>query len=413
MKNILNLSKRRSKDFIWRSIQFLSRQGFTFFVLLVAAKLLTKEEFGAYNYIIAIGFLFTLIADFGISRAVTKFTAQYNTVEKERLKSIFFNAGLIIVGITLLLIIIALSFSNQIADEYGTYLKFLIPFFLFMPLSSLFDGIYTGLKKFKKLGVLNLIAAVIALPISFFLIKEERIYGAFYSLDIFYTLLFTMLALFHKNYSFRFHKEILIEVGKYSFIIGMASLGQFLYSKANTIILGKYHFISEVGYYELIDKTFVLLAIPFIIVSQIMAPKLTELSTLNKDKEVFSYFKKSLNASFLLGLLITLAVYFLFPIAIERFFPKYNTPHFFEIFYLIIFNLPFLIVSNTLAQPFIVATGNAKYSLLTIPFGILNVTLALIFISLFGFIGVVYSLLFSSITNKLVTYFLLFKKLKV
>ena len=64
------------------------------------------------------------------------------------------------------------------------------------------------------------------------------------------------------------------------------------------------------------------------------------------------------------------------------------------------------------AQPFIIATGKAKYSLLTIPFGITNIGLGILFIGYYGFIGVIYSTLITSITNKILTFYLIYNGLR-
>ncbi len=413
MNNTLNTAKKIAPDFIWRALHFASRQGINFAVMLISVKLLSPEEFGTYSYVVAFAFLFTLISDFGISRAVTKFVAQYKLTDEAKLKSVFFNSAIIIVSIVTFLIIVLLFFSDDIVGEkYADYLWLLIPFFLFVPLTSLFDGIYIGLKEFRKIGQIAVLSALIVLPTAYFLIKSHSLTGSFLSLNLFYTLFFILIALSYKYYKFKLNREMISEIGKYSLIVGVSGFGMFLYTKANTIILGKYDFIVEAGYYEFIDKIFAMITIPFIIFGQILSPKLTELVSLEKRKAVFSYFKKTSLASVGAGLAVAASLYFLFPPIIEAFLPKYDTVNFMKIFRLIIFNLPLLIVSATMAQPFLVATGEAKYSLLTIPFGALNVTLALIFINQIGFIGVVAATLISSIAGKLLTYYLIFSKFK-
>ena len=99
------------------------------------------------------------------------------------------------------------------------------------------------------------------------------------------------------------------------------------------------------------------------------------------------------------------------PIAIKTFLSEYYSTNFINMFKLLIINLPLLLITNSLSQPFIIATGAAKYSLLTIPFGVLNVVLAILLITQFGYIGAVYSILITSIISKLLTYYLVYKNL--
>ena len=255
-----------------------------------------------------------------------------------------------------------------------------------------------------------MISGTISLIITYLLVKEYKLIGAFLAIDFYYFLLFVLLVVISRNFILKFDKDIFSKIWKYSAILGIAGIGHFLYTRANTIILGKYYFFNEVGYLEIIDKAFVLLSFPFLILSQIIAPQVTELTTLRKYSVVISYFKKILVYSIPISLSITFVLWLIFPQIIEIFLPNYFTENFLSIFNLLILNLPLLLITVSLSQPFIIATGLAKYSLLILPFGILNVILSIFFISQFGFIGAVYSILITSISSKLLTYYFVYKK---
>ena len=412
MQNLFSKRNTNSKNFVWRSIQLGSRQGIMFFILFISAKLLSAEEFGVYNYLIAIAFFFTLLADFGISRAVTKFTAQYNTVDKEKIKYIFFNSALIMIGLVALFVLLILLFANVIIGENYPYIYYLIPVFIFLPLTSLFDGIYSGLLKFKTLSVISLISGLLATLSTYFLVKKLGLVGALLSLDLYYVVSFILFSSTFKLFTFKIEKTIIKDVGRYSLIIGISAVGHFLYAKGITYILGQYNFFTEVGYYEIIDKVFVMSSFPFIIYGQIIAPKITGLISVHKYEEVLLRYKKNLYQTFLLGLLVTLVLWIILPTAVELFLNNYYSRDFIMIFQLLLFHLPLVLVSGLIAQPYIIATGKAKISLLTLPFGIVNVILGILFIGLFGFIGVIYSTLITSITNKLLTFYLISRGLK-
>jgi O-antigen/teichoic acid export membrane protein len=116
VKNIFDKNIRSKapylKNFIWRALQMISRQGIGLAILLIAAKLLPTKEFGIYNYLVAFAFLFTLLADFGISRAVTKFTAEYNVKDADKVKIIFFNSGIILFSLLILFTLILFLFKG-------------------------------------------------------------------------------------------------------------------------------------------------------------------------------------------------------------------------------------------------------------------------------------------------------------
>jgi O-antigen/teichoic acid export membrane protein len=357
-----------------------------FFILIISAKILSNEQFGVYNYILA-------------------FT------NKKKVNLIFFNAGIILVFLIVIFCGVLLFFADELVGENGDYIKYLIPTFFFLPLTSLFDGIYSGLKRFKSLSIIAMISGTISLIITYILVKEFKLIGAFLAIDFYYFLLFVLLVVVSRNFILKFDRDIFSRIWKYSAILGIAGIGHFLYTRANTIILGKFYFFSEVGYLEIIDKAFVLLSFPFLILSQIIAPQVTELTIQGKYSVVISYFKKILVYSIPITLSITFILWLIFPQIIKLFLPNYFTENFLSIFNLMIFNLPLLLITISLSQPFIIATGLAKYSLLILPFGILNVILSIFFITQFGFIGAIYSILITSISSKLLTYYFVYKKL--
>ncbi|MFO7667377.1 MAG: oligosaccharide flippase family protein, partial [Desulfobacterales bacterium] len=82
--------------FIWRISQLLMKDGINFLIFLIAAKMLIPYEFGIYNYVMALVFLFILFGDFGISVAASKFVAEFDATDKEQIPYVFFNCALMI-----------------------------------------------------------------------------------------------------------------------------------------------------------------------------------------------------------------------------------------------------------------------------------------------------------------------------
>lgn len=387
----------------------ISRQGISFIITIIAAKLLTNKEFGLYSYLVSIVIFFTLLVDFGISRAVSKFTAEFNIHGKKEIDQLFYNSLLILAPIIIVTMLIILLFNSYFDEQNGYFLFYLFPVLIFLPITSLFDGILSGLKQFKQASLATISSAIIAIILVYFLISKLKIIGAFLTLDIFYFSLFIFLSFKFKLYKFKFNKEIFKLVGRYSLIIGVSSIGHFLYSRAVTIILGKYTFLEQAGYYELIDRIFMLLSFGFIIAGQVISPKITEMYTSGNTGEVKKLYKKFTSIIIPVSLIISVAVYFIFPIVIKTFLAKYYNPEFLYFTNILIINLPFLLFTGFFAQPFIVGTGHAKLSLWTIPFGIINVVLGLILINYMGPEGVLFSLIITSICNKVFAYSYLYR----
>src|SRR3989338_8028547 len=112
IKRLYNNHKETVQNFIWRAIQIFGKQGITFLIFILSAKLLIPYEFGVYNYALAIIFFLIMFGDFGISTATAKYVAEYNITNKEKLKSVLFNSGIMILGLTILITILALIFGE-------------------------------------------------------------------------------------------------------------------------------------------------------------------------------------------------------------------------------------------------------------------------------------------------------------
>jgi len=96
--------KETINNFTWRALQIFGKSGITFLIFIICAKLLGPYTFGIYNYILAIVFFLVMFGDFGISTATSKYIAEYNVTDKEKLKSVLFSSGVLILGLTLHLI---------------------------------------------------------------------------------------------------------------------------------------------------------------------------------------------------------------------------------------------------------------------------------------------------------------------
>jgi len=113
-------------NFSWRSLQIFTKQGITFLIFILCAKLLSPYEFGIYNYVLAIIFFLIMFGDFGISTATSKYVAEYNVTNKNKLKSVLFNSALIILTLTILITIITLLFGRWYLQDKYLYVLYLL-----------------------------------------------------------------------------------------------------------------------------------------------------------------------------------------------------------------------------------------------------------------------------------------------
>ena len=418
LKNKYFQHKETIHNLIWRILQTVGKQGITFLIFILCAKLLIPYDFGIYNYVLAIIFFLIMFGDFGISTATSKYVAEYNLTDKEKLKSVLFNSGIIILGITLLITILTLLLGSLYLKDKYLYVLYLLPLVFLAPMTSLYDGVYRGLKKFKQLAIISLIIGIISIFFVYFLIKQYGLIGALISQNLFYLILLLGLGLGYKDFNFKINKQVISEIGKYSFVYGLAIVGNYLFIRFGILILGHYNYIEEIATYELINKIFMILLLPFTLLGQVVAPNFAVLSAKKEYKKIMDKSIKYTLIFAITGVLLGIIFYFTLSIIFRLFFNNYFIKDYFNLTFLLCL---IIYVTNVWAATFdagiLIPTGHAnlmaKFYLLLGLFGIL---LSLILVNYLGYIGVVYSIALANIimiTGLRTFYFMNIKKIIV
>jgi O-antigen/teichoic acid export membrane protein len=398
-------------SFLWRALQIFGKQGITFLIFIFCAKLLTPYDFGIYNYILAVVFFLIIFGDFGISTATSKYVAEFNATDKSKLKLVLFNSLIIILALGSIVTILTLVFGERFLGDKFYYIVYALPLLFLAPITSLYDGIFRGLRRFKELAIISLSVGGFSLVFVYLLIVNYGLIGALFAQVLFYLLLTLVLSLRYGNLCLKIDKVLIKKIFSYSLVVGLTSVGYYLYSRFDVLVLGHFNYIAEINYFEFFAKISILVTTSFSILGTVIAPNITFLSANNNKREILVKFKKYFLFSFVLGVLISVAIYILLPIIMKYYFKELFNQELLKIFDILVWTLPFSALSGLVSQGFMISTGNAKIGLLTIPFGVLNVFLAIAMIKLFGFIGVAYSSILVSITNKIVSWALLYKVL--
>ena len=258
-----NFDKELTKNFFWKSLQLLSKQSLILFIFFISAKILNPVDFGLLNYLLAIVLLLTTFSDFGISTSTSKYVAKYVNIDKEKINYVLFSSAFFVFLVGGILTLLLVLFSNGRLE----YLAYFSPLLFFIPLTSLYDGIYLGLKKFKSSAKINFLASFILFIISYFLVINYGLIGSIISYNLFYFLLFLIYLLNEKDLKFTIKKEIITEIVPYAFIIGFGKLSHFFYTKVDVLILGMFNFLKQISYYEIIFKFIQTVGLPFWIFS--------------------------------------------------------------------------------------------------------------------------------------------------
>lgn len=401
------------ENYLWHFIQIFSKQGFLFVLFFISAKLLSKSDFGLLNYWMTIFSFIVVFCDFGISCSVNKYVAEFNSTRSSKLKHILFPVifYLFIVSSFILFCVILLKgfFNSQVIN----YIYYLIPVCFFLPLTSVLDGFFRGLKKFKFLALIYLFVGVCLVLISYFFIKLYGLSGVLVSYNLLYfsfslILLFFVLPYF--KMSFRF--DVLKKVISYSFVIGFSLLSFLLFTKFDIMILGHYGFLKDIAYYELVNKIIQFVLIPFSIFSTIIGPDITKYFSLKKFDLVREKLLRYSFLIFLIGVIYSLVIYFIVPFILKFFLVEYydeQTIHILKLFLLI---LPFLGLRLVFSGGFLTATGFAKFSFVSaLLFGLINICLDFFLIGIYGLEGIILSTILCLFLSIILSYVLFYHKI--
>jgi len=239
----------------------------------------------------------------------------------------------------------------------------------------------------------------------YFLVKNFGLIGALISQNLFYFALVLTLFFVYRNLFFQFDKKLMKTVFSYSLTIGISTVAYFLYSKIDILILGHFGYVREIGYYELINKSFKILILPFTILAQVIAPNMTAYFAKKNyfviKEKLYLFLKRIIPVS----IIIAVFFYFAFPRLIKIFLSEYFAKEMLISITILSFLIPAKIWGVFQTQSFIVATGYVKIiAIITLIGGILNVIFDIIFINWIGFIGVFWvTLIIHSLSILIVT----------
>src|SRR5690606_3618484 len=170
-----------------------------------------------------------------------------------------------------------LHYGPQILKERFADFVYFLPIVYFAPIASVLDGIYRGKSYFKKLSIITMSAVTVSIALTVLLVQRYGLLGLALSQNALYFLLATSLLLASLNGNEnKINGGILKEVLGYSLTFSIATLGYYLFSNINVILIGRFQFFRELAYYELVNKAFIAPLMPFTILGLVLAPMFTK-----------------------------------------------------------------------------------------------------------------------------------------
>ncbi|NLB11903.1 oligosaccharide flippase family protein [Candidatus Dojkabacteria bacterium] len=405
--------RKNLTPFLWRLTQVLFKQGTTAIMFFIATYFLTKEDMGVYAYVSSMLLLLALFTDFGISTSTSRYVALYNSEDKEKVKRIFFNVSLVILVATVVVLVIFILLKDILSVQYPDYLLLTLPMIFIYPMTSLMDGIYRGLKEFKKLALFTILNSVVGIGGAYLLVTNFGLNGTVVAPLLYFSSYLIIVLIAYRGYQFVLDRKIVKDVTTYAMYFGIAALGHYLFSKMNVLILGSQNLLEEVAVYELLNKINTELLLPFIVLGQILAPNIVEDFSKKRFENIQKQFRKNLVLTLLAAIIFLPLSILITSVAVNLFFPIYSG----EILQSLL--LPVALTFST-AVPVVVintgmitSTGHGKLmAIQNIITGIVNVLLNLFIIKSHGYIAVVWVTFAVQLISNTILYLIYSSKLK-
>ncbi|BDD07996.1 flippase [Fulvitalea axinellae] len=396
------------RDYLWRLLQYLSKTLILIVFNFYAASILSPEGYGEVVYVLALVGIVEMFANFGLSATCLKKCAEYTKQGTNReISTLVFSVSVFSTIVSFVgFVILSFLFTSSSVN-----ILYLLPYLLSLPLISVLDGMYVGMGRFKEVSRSTVIPTLISALIGFFLISYFGIKGLLLSYS-FYNVLLLCFYIYKTSFSeYRFSLQIVRDVLRYSIIVGLGSLSFFLYSRVDVFILEYFSFTKEIGYYELVMKSFQLLVLPVIMLGQVVSPKAVR----DKDdlRRLSKYYQHIPSFLFIGSLFLICILFFLGPILIQSYLNAYYTQDFLLIFNVLLLVLPLKFIGVYMTNGVITPLGYAKLlTITTFFFGVCNVFFDFILIERYGFIGVFYATLICHNANIMSQYVLFRIKIK-
>lgn len=251
---LADLKKRSIKASVWSSIDALTQQGLKFIITMILARLLTPSDFGV------IGMMAIFI---GLSLAFVESGFPFALIQRRDLSEIdissvfFFNIFMgLLCGVLLCLA------APWIASFYHMPvikpLTWLIAANLFIgSFGSVQNALLTKALNFKKICIISISSTIISGSVALFLAWRQFGVWSLAIQTIVATTITTLLLWTLSSWRPRliFSTLSIRNLFKYSSFILFTVLADVLYTRLNTMVIGKWYSAQDLGYYTRADQT--------------------------------------------------------------------------------------------------------------------------------------------------------------
>ena len=361
-----------------------------FTALSVAARYLSKGEFGSYVlFTVAVQFLIILV-DFGQTNAIIKFLSSDSFEPKDLISTALCSSILIAVSISGILFLIGYKLLYVFEFPNIKYVNTTLALLFFSQyMLTRFYSFMQGLHLYKEFAYIRILEALLKLIgiVIFVTILEMQIYGILYAI-ILSAIISAILAYFLIPWFIipKIKARLLKEMFFFGFPLQVNDFLGWLFERTDTIMIGKMISLASVGIYEIGYKIPNQLRALFVAYRSVLFPHLSKLYSDNDKIEADYLLKETLRiVSFIMAIATLLAVLYGKVVLLLLFTQKYAYSG---------VVLPILMIGisiglcNFIISTALIASSRQKCILLaSIPEAILNIGLNFLLIPQLDIIG--------------------------
>lgn len=385
-----------------------------------------SEVFGLYSLGISITSFLIVISLFGLNSGIVRYISYYRTKGDEpRIRGIIRSSLKIAIPLSIFFFLILFIFSNIISNkifhnsDLTFVLKFLAVTIPIIVITEIFLSIFTAFKKIEyKVYIVEVFEKLIRIIAAFILIYIGfTLKAAIFSYVISITISLILSAYFlHKVFHFFRNNIKTIEIKKellfYSFPLLFSGVLISVVKWIDTIMIGFFRSVSEVGIYNVaLSTSYLMVIIPTAIMS-LFLPIITENYSKKKYKEIKDISKNVIRWIFTLNIIaFTLILTFSKEILRLMFGQEYTLGN----SSLIILLIGYLIFSFAhVHSNYLIMIKKTKLILLiNLAMVLLNISLNLYLIPLYGIIGGAIATSLSLIVSYILSFYFSYKFSKI
>lgn len=375
------------KNTLWLFAAEGSSRFLEIILVIYMTRILGPTEFGKFAFVLAFVSVFVMLSDFGLATITTREFSQDKDTEKEY--PTILSLKIILSAVALILMLLGSFFLTS--DTVVIKLVWILAFFALM--KNFFFIVYAFLRARQQMEYeagIKVLQSLITVIIGFFvLLKFPSIvnmgYGYLIANFIVLTsiLLFIHFRVFHL--SLGFNKVVLQKFFRFSWPLGAAAVFGAIFINIDSVIMGHWGQITEVGWYNVAKGIVGLAIIPATLITMSFYPVLSKLFKESKQKlqRVWNYYMESM---IILAIPITVGGFILSSQIIDFIYGPSFGPSILAL-QILIFSAGIGLLYGPYLAMLIVSNQQKKYLWINLIAAITNIVLNLILIPLYSFYG--------------------------